>query len=252
MRFLVNIKSFQAKFELIRIKEKMKMFSYIKTSNALLVSLATIIFAFFPLNSFAQTTNIDKDELQKIIEGKTFWFHPNSNVFSRCRRIEFYENGKKLSIDFQSQLKLNFEFRDEILKVKINEQIDGTTKIEFFDKSMFAYENDSQYLNICFSDVDPTEHTLKLLQIQKNEEDRIANNRKQIQKAEEERIAKNRKGGVRIGMTAKHVREKTDWGEPKSINSTITSRGTREQWVYGDGDYLYFRNGILDAIQVRN
>ena len=217
-----------------------------------MLQLGIIILAFFPLTSFAQITSFDKDEFQKIIEGKTFWFYPNSNVFSRCRRIEFYENGKKLSIDFQSQLKLNFEFRDEILKVKINEQIDGTTKIESFDKSMFAYENDSQYLNICFSDVAPAEHTLKLLQIQKDEEDRIANNRKQIQKAEEERIAKNRKGGVRIGMTAKHVREKTDWGEPNSINTTITSSGRREHWVYGDVYYLYFRNGILDGIQVRN
>jgi len=230
----------------------MKIFTHFKNSKLLLAQIFLCFYVFFPCSAFAQNSSIEKEELQKIIEGKTFWFHPNSNVFSRCRRIEFYENGKKLSIDFQSQLKLNFEFRDEILKVKINEQIDGTTKIEFFDKSMFAYENDSQYLNICFSDVAPTEHTLKLLQIQKNEEDRKANNQKQIQKAEEERIAKNRKGGVRIGMTAKHVREKTDWGEPKSINSTITSRGTREQWVYGDGDYLYFRNGILDAIQVRN
>jgi len=195
---------------------------------------------------------MEKEELQKIIEGKTFWFHPNSNVFNRCSRIEFYEIGQKLRFDFQSQLKFNFEYVDSDLKVKINEQINATTKIEFLEKNMFVYENDAQYLNICFSDLSPSEHALKLLQMQKNEEDRIANNRKQIQKEEEERIAKNRKGGVRVGMTAKHVREKTDWGEPKSINATITSSGRREQWVYGDGDYLYFRNGILDAIQVRN
>jgi hypothetical protein len=198
-----------------------------------------VIFCFFAVlasNANAQNPSLDKEELQKIIEGKTFWFHPNSNIFSRCRRIEFYENGKKLSIDFQNQLKLNFEFDESILKVKINEQINATTKVEFFDRSMFVYENDAQYLNICFSDIAPTEHTLKLVQMQKDEE---------------ERIFKNRKGGVRIGMTAKHVREKTDWGEPKSINATTTSRGTREQWVYGDGDYLYFRNGILDTIQQR-
>jgi hypothetical protein len=225
--------------------------SYSKNTLVMLMQVLACFFAFLPQSSLAQTLSLEKVELQKIIEGKTFWFHPNSNIFSRCRRIEFFENGKKLSIDFQNQLQLNFELDDAVLKVKINEQINATTKIEFLDKSMFVYENDEQYLSICFSNIAPTEHTLKLLQIQKNEEDRIANNRKQILKAEEERNAKNRKGGVRIGMTAKHVREKTDWGEPETINSTITSRGTREQWVYGDGDYLYFRNGILEAIQVR-
>ena len=217
----------------------MKIFALIKKSNVLLVQLAIIIFAFFPHISIAQETSIGKDELQKIIEGKTFWFHPNSNVFNRCRKVQFYEIGQKLRFDFQSPLKFNFEYVDSDLKVKINEQINATTKIEFIEKNMFVYENDIEYLNICFSDLSPSEHALKLQQIQKNEEDRIANNRKQIQKAEEERIAKNRKGGVRIGMTAKHVREKTDWGEPKSINATITSSGRREQWVYGDGDYLY-------------
>lgn len=90
-----------------------------------------VIFCFFAVlasNANAQNPSLDKEELQKIIEGKTFWFHPNSNIFSRCRRIEFYENGKKLSIDFQNQLKLNFEFDESILKVKINEQINATIK----------------------------------------------------------------------------------------------------------------------------
>jgi hypothetical protein len=230
----------------------MKIFAITENCKLLLVQVFLCLFAFLPCLSFAQNSSIEKEELQKIIEGKTFWFHPNSNVFNRCRKVQFHEIGQKLNFDFQSLLKFNFEFVESDLKVKINELINATTKIEFIEKNMFVYENDIQYLNICFSDLSPAEHALKLQQIQKNEEDRIANNRKQTQKAEEERIAKNRKGGVRIGMTAKHVREKTDWGEPKSINATITSSGRREQWVYGDGDYLYFRNGILDAIQVRN
>lgn len=214
----------------------MKIFAITENSKLLLVQVFLCLFAFLPCLSFAQNSSIEKEELQKIIEGKTFWFHPNSNVFNRCSRIEFYEIGQKLRFDFQSPLKFNFEYVDSDLKVKINEQINATTKIEFIEKNMFVYENDAQYLNTCFSDLSPPEHALKLLQMQKNEE---------------ERIKKNRKGGVRIGMTAKHVREKTDWGEPQTINSTITSSGRREQWVYGDGDYLYFRNGILETIQVR-
>ena len=103
------------------------------------------------------------------------------------------------------------------------------------EKDMFIYSNDEQYLNICFSEVEPIEHYKKIIQIEKKKE---------------ALAAKNKKGGVRIGMTAKQVREKTDWGSPVSINATITSYGSREQWVYGYGNYLYFRNGILESIQV--
>lgn len=38
---------------------------------------------------------------------------------------------------------------------------------------------------------------------------------------------------------------------PDHINSTLTQMGDREQWVYG-GNYLYFENGTLVAIQRRN
>ena len=55
--------------------------------------------------------------------------------------------------------------------------------------------------------------------------------------------------GVKIGMTADQVLYKSSWSKPKSINRTTTSRGSREQWVYGSGNYLYFDNGILTGIQ---
>jgi hypothetical protein len=53
-------------------------------------------------------------------------------------------------------------------------------------------------------------------------------------------------GKVKIGMSREQVR--LSWGEPKDINSTITRRGTSEQWVYS-GNYLYFENGKLTTIQ---
>ena len=53
----------------------------------------------------------------------------------------------------------------------------------------------------------------------------------------------------RIGMSAKTVREKTNMGEPESINSMVTAHGTREQWVYADHVYLYFTNGKLTSMQ---
>ena len=55
--------------------------------------------------------------------------------------------------------------------------------------------------------------------------------------------------GARIGMTTKQVLQHTSWGEPKDINRTTTKNGAHEQWVYENGNYLYFTNGKLTAIQ---
>lgn len=52
---------------------------------------------------------------------------------------------------------------------------------------------------------------------------------------------------VWIGMTADMLLE--SWGKPTSINSTITSQGTREQWVYGLGQYVYLEGRKVTAIQ---
>ena len=54
-------------------------------------------------------------------------------------------------------------------------------------------------------------------------------------------------GRVRIGMSAEAA--EAAWGRPKSINRSTGSWGTTEQWVYGVGNYLYFRNGKLESFQ---
>ena len=54
-------------------------------------------------------------------------------------------------------------------------------------------------------------------------------------------------GKVRIGMNKEMCR--WAWGSPRDINKTITATKVSEQWVYSSGNYLYFTNGILDAIQ---
>jgi hypothetical protein len=55
--------------------------------------------------------------------------------------------------------------------------------------------------------------------------------------------------GASIGMSAKTVAEKSSWGKPDKINRMTTARGTSEQWVYDNGGYLYFTNGVLTAVQ---
>lgn len=58
-----------------------------------------------------------------------------------------------------------------------------------------------------------------------------------------------RREGVEIGMTKQQVLA-SSWGRPQHVNQTITSSGTREQWIYGDGaGYLYFDGNLLTGIQ---
>ncbi|SDM14341.1 hypothetical protein [Sediminibacillus halophilus] len=53
--------------------------------------------------------------------------------------------------------------------------------------------------------------------------------------------------GVIVGMTKEQVL-KSNWGEPSNKNVTKSTLGTSEQWVYGNGNYLYFTDDILTAI----
>lgn len=63
-----------------------------------------------------------------------------------------------------------------------------------------------------------------------------------------EAAAFKRKSGVSIGMTSEEVLA-SSWGKPEKVNRTTTASGTREQWVYGGQNYLYFEDGVLTAVQ---
>lgn len=52
---------------------------------------------------------------------------------------------------------------------------------------------------------------------------------------------------VHIGMTKEQVR--ASWGEPDEINKTILKDSTHEQWCYGNYNFLYFKDDILEAAQ---
>lgn len=101
----------------------------------------------------------------------------------------------------------------------------------------------------------------KLAQIQEEEEYKKKEEewRKKIEKEQAEkytRLTKTygkaiaddmMKKNVRIGWTKQMCIE--SWGKPKDINKTTTQYSVREQWVYGNGNYLYFENGKLTTIQ---
>jgi hypothetical protein len=55
------------------------------------------------------------------------------------------------------------------------------------------------------------------------------------------------KGLIWIGMTEAMLLD--SWGQPEDINSTVTRYGSRKQYAYGSGQYVYVENGKVDAWQ---
>lgn len=56
-------------------------------------------------------------------------------------------------------------------------------------------------------------------------------------------------GKIVRGMSP--IQVEASWGPPKHVNRSHGSYGIREQWVYGDGNYLYFMDGVLNSWQTR-
>jgi hypothetical protein len=93
----------------------------------------------------------------------------------------------------------------------------------------------------------------KLINIK--EQKRISQEKKYNQEQENRNIKKYgkplyeklKKGYYWIGMTDKMAL--ISLGNPNDINKSVGSWGTHEQWVYDDGFYCYFENGILKSYQ---
>lgn len=54
---------------------------------------------------------------------------------------------------------------------------------------------------------------------------------------------------LQIGASRSEVQAHPEWGNPVRLNTTVTSSGTREQWVYRYGRYLYLENGRVVAME---
>lgn len=68
------------------------------------------------------------------------------------------------------------------------------------------------------------------------------------EKAQAKLVAQRKKSeGVRVGMSEEDVLA-SSWGKPERINRTVNQYGHSEQWVYGSGSYLYFKNGTLETV----
>jgi hypothetical protein len=61
----------------------------------------------------------------------------------------------------------------------------------------------------------------------------------------------NKKGDPKLGMNAAQV-VATCWGPPIRVNTKIRQTGKYEQYVYGDNKFVYFRDGVVTSISVKN
>jgi hypothetical protein len=157
------------------------------------------------------------------------------------------------------------------------ENIDRYYRVKIEDGSvgfMYAHdfrlgnpENEESLQEDCFFEIDPREVQAKLDKFESDRKTKLEAAVELRRKAVESRAkleaeiqieneaqrvkqeAISKRPGVRIGMTAKQVIEKSSWGEPATVNKIVTANGVDEQWVYGLRSYLYFKNGRLTAIQ---
>jgi len=171
----------------------------------------------------------------------------NYNSFHVTKDEKFSVIGWEL--DYQKVEHLKIKFSDE--KIAYFEIKNWEANVDVLPDLFNGYEYKTS-VEYFFID-EPSEILLKQAEQIKIWSDKVALEKRQAElesKRVEERAkaAHNAKGGVTIGMTKDRVL-KSNWGKPINVNRTTTSRGVREQWVYGGQNYLYFENGILTAIQ---
>ena len=218
----------------------------------------------------------NEDEVNQLI-GKTFWYVPNPKV----RRIAFYptsptnadmsENYKLEKEKFAPASETTFEIMgvenlytsetttimDQIFfKVKFHDGKIGYTRSDTARNNnntlqyhIYKKKNDGRdyYIEKEYVYTEPPE----VIASREHEENEKAEQAKAKVAREAETKARAKwkaKGGVHIGMT-KDQALASNWGKPNKVNNTTNANGTREQWVYRDGNYLYFDNGILTSIQ---
>lgn len=187
-----------------------------------------------------------------------------------------YLESEKILIDFRNScLKNNIKFFDYIENVKMDKATDLFTfvsnkKINLKEDEivgLIGYKKDTVYVqyrgHMCYSNVknficEKTDSLINILIVQPDQilyaerhefKKKIINERKAVLISKYGKSAAEAilKGSVYVGMSKEMAREA--WGKPLDINTTITSYGRHEQWVYGDGNYLYFDDDKLTTIQ---
>lgn len=145
--------------------------------------------------------------------------------------VEFLPTNKAEFSKIKESLTNLFGTEDEVIHMAKPYYMEEDCLVDFF------YYPD-QYLKINPS-FNSTDDTTKIHIVNKNvNPEELQENTSNIeQKVEPE-----------IGMTASEVKA-SSWGSPNDINKTTTENGVHEQWVYGNGRYIYLDDGVVTAIQ---
>jgi hypothetical protein len=171
-----------------------------------------------------------------------------------CQHAEFAKSSierttKEISglegkmVDYQKQLE---KFPAMIAK----EHSENNLRIQKYGKNAYLYETSERHFELVKNLYEETP-----IKIEKLKDALISSERwfkENTEKCDEyttkEQLRK-KKPGVRLGMTKTQVINDTSWGEPHHINKTYYGKHVQEQWVYESNSYLYFHNGVLQAIQ---
>lgn len=203
----------------------------------------------------------EKETKIKMIEsliGKEYWFDfQNADSTNPCSfhmmdspKIFFPKNpidnkplqGTLTEIILGESVLNDPEIDRKLVLIKFTNGKTGYMRVSDFWDELHSLDSNRENESDTFMCVYPEEPSIfwnKLKEEKKIKNDKLLQQQK----------LQSKKPGVKIGMTSKDVIKKTSWGKPQSINKTTNQYGVHEQWIYGDGNYLYFENGRLTSIQ---
>ncbi|MDQ0193080.1 hypothetical protein [Paenibacillus wynnii] len=162
------------------------------------------------------------------------------------QRITEERNHVEFTDEFKNELNTLLDKKDystvadkTLILQSGNEEIDAYYS---FAKAMISYlEYDREEAGFYFDSI-PRKYNLEFAERYMKDTMAINEQRRQIENA------KYANQPPAIGETKEQLKT-SSWGLPKDINKTITENNISEQWVYGDGKYVYLENGIVTTIQ---
>lgn len=208
----------------------------------------------------------EADKNAKLIEkldalrGKTFWYQPKPTASIKIKFFEPSKNGDAPANQYGNIFVVETETSFTVTGYEHGQDDRYYLKLEFPDGKVgylkvygLATGDPDEYPviehlypgKIDALDIEEYLFSRPPQEIFASEKKAAAERKAKQAKADAEWKAR---GGVTLGMTSAQVLN-SNWGKPSKVNRTVTQNGTREQWVYGGNNYLYFENGKLTSIQ---
>jgi len=193
-----------------------------------------------PLNCFSDFLTVEYFEKLKemYLEKEFVYIYKGSGIYPERAGIRNIIDGSE-----RGDIRLGTILR--CVDVSLNESMDKPSILAIMENSeygkSFVWIDDIVITDVSYRKFQPFEEYQKELEDSKRLEEALINvHGKEIADLI---LRKN----VKLGFTTEMCI--LSWGYPDKINKTTGSYGVHEQWVYGNGRYLYFENGILTTIQ---